>query len=267
MKIGAVTDEIFAADLEKSLAVATELGIENFELRRLWNKRVPLLTEKEISRLEGLISKYQVKITALSPGIFKIPLSSPELAFHKGELLARTIELGKRLAVKRIIIFGIKREKRDQPKLLTEVIQQIRDITEQAREEGFEILLENEPGWWADTAEHTRQIITGVNLSNFRLNWDPGNLVCTGQSPYPEGYQIVKDYVGNVHFKDALFCPDNCEWKPAGQGEVNWSGQIRALKDIGYQGMITIETHCPPLLDNFRLNYLFLKNLLNSVSD
>ncbi len=89
------------------------------------------------------------------------------------------IDLGKRLAVKRIIIFGIKREKRDQPELLTEVIQQIRDITKQAREEGFEILLENEPGWWADTAEHTRQIVTGVNLPNFKLNWDPGNLVGT----------------------------------------------------------------------------------------
>lgn len=261
MEIGVVTDEIYA-DPEKSFIVGTELGIKNYELRNLWGKRIPHLDEEDVCRLEELIKEYQVKITALSPGIFKIPLSSPELDFHKGELLKRTIQLGKRLGVDKIIIFGIKRDKEDIPEDILKVIGYLKKIAEKAGENGFEILLENEPGWWADTAENTLKILKGVGLSNFKLNWDPGNLVCAGQKPYPDGYDIIRDYIGNVHFKDAIFNPDKHDWKPVGSGEVDWKGQINALKNDGYQGIITIETHCKPLEKNFRIDYRELRKFL-----
>ncbi|GAB6099538.1 sugar phosphate isomerase/epimerase [Halanaerocella petrolearia] len=264
MEIAAVTDEI-SLDLEEAFKVGTELGINKFELRRLWSKdkRVPNLTEEEISKLETLIDKYNVDITALSPGIFKVPLSDPKIEYHREELLEDTFQLGNRLGVNKIIIFGIRRAESDQPEDINQVIKYMNDLVTKAEEEDFEIWLENEPGWWADTAENTRYILETVDSPNFKLNWDPGNSIRTAVTPYPDEYEVIKDYIGNVHFKDAVVLSDGYKCCTADIGDVNWEGQIKALYEDDYQGIITIETHCRPLIEKARIDYKILNDLIS----
>lgn len=264
MEIGIVTDEI-SMDGKKAFAYGKEWGVRNFELRNIWGKRVPRLEKEEIKRLKDLINEYNIKITALSPGIFKIPLSDPAMKIHKGKLLEDTFRLGKDLKVNKIIIFGIKREERDAEGAISHAIEHINEIVLKAEKEGFEILIENEPGCWADTAESTLKILKEINNPYFKLNWDPGNAAWGNDSPYPDGYRLIKDYVANVHFKDVRKTDQGCEWATVEQGEIDWAGQLKALKKEEYRGIITIETHLEPLIENTKSNFNTLSKLLSAV--
>jgi sugar phosphate isomerase/epimerase len=79
---------------------------------------------------------------------------------------------------------------------------------------------------------------------NLKLIWDPGNAYAAGEpDPYPTGYERVKDRIAHVHVKDADFVDGKRVWLPVGAGKVDYEGQIRALIQDDYQGVVAVETH------------------------
>ena len=78
------------------------------------------------------------------------------------------------------------------------------------------------------------------------VNWDPGNATALGEVPYPDGYsKLPKDRIGHVHCKDSKkkASGKGVDWAAMGQGIVDWVGQFRALKNDGYRGVVSLETH------------------------
>jgi len=55
------------------------------------------LTDEEVERIEKLIQEYDVRITVLSPGIFKLPLSESGLTAHNEGRLGNTVKLDREL--------------------------------------------------------------------------------------------------------------------------------------------------------------------------
>ena len=94
------------------------------------------------------------------------------------------------------------------------------------------------------------------------VNFDPANLVmCAGDDPVKAVYTL-KDYIYHTHAKDGIkykefdtralysakhygleqLCGDGLfKEVPLGTGAVNWKEYIKALKDIGYNGYLTVE--------------------------
>ena len=94
------------------------------------------------------------------------------------------------------------------------------------------------------------------------VNFDPANLVmCAGDDPVQAVYTL-KDYIYHTHAKDgvqykpfdtrALYSAKHYGLEqlssdglfkevPLGTGNVKWKDYIKALKDIGYDGYLTIE--------------------------
>jgi sugar phosphate isomerase/epimerase len=66
-----------------------------------------------------------------------------------------------------------------------------------------------------------------------------------GESPFPMGYEAVKDFVTHVHVKDAAVRPGAAkpEWTVVGEGQIDYKGQIAALRAAGYSGYLSLETH------------------------
>jgi sugar phosphate isomerase/epimerase len=65
-----------------------------------------------------------------------------------------------------------------------------------------------------------------------------------GERAYPTGYEAVLPYIAHLHVKDAR-ATDNgkLEWTVVGEGEIDWAGQIKALKEAGFTGALSLETH------------------------
>lgn len=262
MILTTVTDEVLDAGLEESFALAVQEGITHFELRKIEGRRFPLLAEGAVQRLKQLREKFGLTFTTVSPGIFKVPLRSEEFEFHRTTLLEKTMALAEELGINKLIVFGVKRAPSDREEDREQVIEALGQLALRAGQNGFTVMMENEPGFWADYSENCLTLLEAVNRQNFRLNWDPGNLYKTGEHNYKPGYELLKRFIANVHLKDAVTVDGKTTYLPLGEGAIDYRQLLADLRADGYQGCLTVETHCRPLPEAFQKSVRYLKQLL-----
>ena len=136
-----------------------------------------------------------------------------------------------------------------------------------------------------EKAATLKNFLDSLKSKGVKVNYDPANLVMVTDDDPVEGVYILKDYIVHTHAKDGImvsktdpeiiynyFAEGGIEdvrledyflEKPLGQGGVNFNAYIKALKDIGYKGFLTIEREVGPNPENdIREAVDFLKNLL-----
>jgi sugar phosphate isomerase/epimerase len=120
-----------------------------------------------------------------------------------------------------------------------------------------------------ETSAHLKSFLDGLSSKGLSVNFDPANMVMvTGDDP-AQGVYNLKDYIVHTHAKDGIrlrevdprliygalgFDPldhqkiaqdaesgDAFREVPLGEGGVDWSAYLKALRDIGYNGYLTIE--------------------------
>jgi sugar phosphate isomerase/epimerase len=215
--------------------------------------------------VQELVKGSGLSITALSPGIFKLPLSqTAKLEEELATILPRTIAMAREFGASLVIAFGFQREQNEGPEMFSRAVDFMSRAAEKTGKEGIRIIIENEPGFWCDSGANTAKLIQAVDSPFLRANWDPCNGYGTAERPFPEGYKAVKQYIANVHVKDTkegslIRCV------PVGEGAVNWRGQLAALVRDQLVRHITIETHCLPLVEKSKQNVETLKDYLAEI--
>lgn len=262
-----VTDELSDSP-ETAFELGLEWGVTHFELRGMHDARVPRLSPHQRRRLLRAIGDFGVTISAISPGLFKIPfpLDEPKrsnlawmdrefhdawagpaaaLADHVERLLPESLDFAAACGATHLIAFSFHRAGRPSGPAPQPVLDVLAQAAERARSAGISLLIESEEGHWANTGAHSAALISATGAPGLGLNWDPANALIDGDTPFPTGYAACRHLVRNVHFKDARLHPDG-RWELLAQGDVNWAGQIRALQADGYQGCIAMEPHLWP---------------------
>jgi len=83
-----------------------------------------------------------------------------------------------------------------------------------------------------------------VGLDNQGVNFDLANLILYGKANPLDAIEVLAPYIQGIHAKDGLW-PTNPkllgEEVPIGKGKVDFPRIIQRLKDIHYQGAVTIE--------------------------
>ncbi|MGH7491986.1 MAG: sugar phosphate isomerase/epimerase family protein [bacterium] len=261
MRIGFVTDEI-AANVEEAIDTGLSWGIRDFELRMMGERRVPAVDPGDIQRVVALQRKHGLRITALSPGVFKGTLQDDALLMRElNDTLPETFRLARLFDTKIVIIFGFKRSSQDEVEDEKRAVDVFHHAAMLAKQHGLILAIENEPGFWCDTGANTARILALVNSKHLRANWDPGNAIGTEEMPFPDGYNALKKWIGNVHVKDTIK-GTLVECVPVGEGKVDWQGQLQALARDKIVEHVTIETHCLPLMENSKKNLEVVRRIL-----
>ncbi|MCA9740256.1 MAG: sugar phosphate isomerase/epimerase [Deferribacteres bacterium] len=261
MKIAFVTDEI-SLDVEEAVQIGTSWGIYDYELRVIGDKRVPHFDEATVQQLLQLKEKYKINYTALSPGTFKCTLKETEALEHEMRtVLPETCRLAKLLGTDMIITFGFQRYENEPAENQGRVVLLLKEVAALAEEQGLMIAVENEPGFWCDSGQNTARILRKVRSTSVRANWDPGNAVGSDERPYPEGYEAIKEWIVNVHVKDSIKGA-LVECVPVGEGKIDWTGQLQAIKRERLVEHVTIETHCLPLVEKSAQNLKTVREIL-----
>ncbi len=82
--------------------------------------------------------------------------------------------------------------------------------------------------------------LRGLNTHSIKANYDPANMVMNGFDPVQGAYDLG-DFIVHTHAKDGIGPGPNRGEVPLGEGEVPWPRYLRALREIGYDGFLTIE--------------------------
>jgi len=109
-----------------------------------------------------------------------------------------------------------------------------------------------------------KKFLDNLGSDGVAVNLDPANLVmCAGDDPVQAVYTL-KDYIVHTHAKDGIqlkpydtrriYAAKYYGLPPAdertyqevalGEGKVDWKNYLSALKDIGYNGFLTVEREC-----------------------
>ena len=121
-----------------------------------------------------------------------------------------------------------------------EVVRVLSEAVERTQEAGLELGLENEHECNVGTGAETRWVLDLIPSPSFGVIWDPGNEAMMGSEPFPGGYSHVQGRVTHVHLKDV---DDEGNWTKVGTGIIDYPGQLRALAEDGYAGVLSLETH------------------------
>lgn len=246
MKLAINTDAI-SQDFETAVLLGLEWGIEYFELKRMFGKRMPDISDDEVNLVRKVLRENEVTLSSIAPGLFKIPLDKELIQQEAGIRYDQTLSLADRLQTRSIVIFGfIRDELHHEEDALNQIIDVFGTLATRAEREGMTLLIENDRGLWGESPAAMHRILSGVNSPALKLNWDPGNLIgAFPEAPYPGGYDLLRDYVGHLHVKDAKAAngPNKFTHAMMGCGDVDWVGQFERLILDGYEGYCVIEPH------------------------
>lgn len=249
-KKGVITDEI-SQELEYAAQMAQEFGLTGLELRSVWNKGVHALSEEELNEVQAIAKKYQMEIPAISSPFFKCELDNPKEIEEHYQILEKTIAAAEKLGAKIIRGFAFWRRGSNFDELLPQIVEQFQKPIAMLKEAGMILALENEPSTYNCNAARTAQLIEALDSPYVKAVWDAGNDIYSldePETPFPEGYNIIKEHMVHMHMKDAVYDPETrkVEGVAIGDGETNWSAQLKALLDDGYSGYLCLETHYRP---------------------
>jgi len=245
-----VTDEI-SYDPATAVSLAREWGLRNYELRRVFLKRVPYLEEEGHQALEGILRGYgDIRIVSVSPGLYKCPPSHWEFAWEAGAKLEESFQLCRRLKCPQLGVFGAGRTGQ-------ESFQQVADhfgtVARRAEAAGIDVAIEVEGGTWASSGAEAAAICKAVGSARLGINWDVSNARSSGERALPEGYAAVKPYLKHLHLKDSAATPGGGRQVCVlGAGDVGWPAVFGRLAADGFKGAMSVETHLKPKYEQSR---------------
>ena len=245
MKLAMNSDAI-SQDFETAVLLGIEWGIEYFELKRMYGSRIPDISDNNVKVVQKVLRDNGVCLSSLAPGLFRIPLDKELIEREAGERFDMTMVLADRLDTRSVVVFGFVRDDScTEASAISRIIDIFGPLAEKAEREGITLFLENDRGLWGESPESVLKIVSGIDSPAFRLNWDPGNLVGAFPEPaYPDCYEIVREYVGHVHVKDASATgKGQFEHAMINSGDIDWVGQFESLLRNNYQGFCVIEPH------------------------
>ena len=236
--VSGFADEI-DANVVKQFEHLNQLGISYFEPRGIDGKNISELNDEEVLELKAKMEKYGIKVSSIGSPIGKIQITEP-MEPHM-ELLARVIKTAKMLDAKYIRIFSFFMPKGEDPATYREeVMKRMKQMVELAEKEDVVLLHENEKGIYGDIACRCKDILDTVKSDALGCVFDPANFVQCGQKVYPDGFHMLKPYITYMHIKDAK---EDGTVVPSGYGEGGLKHIIKKLKDMNYNGFLSLEPH------------------------
>ncbi len=234
MKLG-VVDTNFRVSFEESLKLAKEIGFQGVQI---WVTGAldPANLKRGANWLRKTVERYGLEISALCGDL------GYGFAYEEGlewrikktkEYLAYSVELGAPIVTTHIGVIPEDRSHPDWDKLR----RSLDEIGAYGERAGAVLAAETGP----EEPELMREFLQTLDTSAIKINYDPANLVMMGFDPI-KGIYVLAPYIVHTHAKDGVRYPNGRIGEvPLGEGQVPWQEYLKALRENGYKGYLTIE--------------------------
>ncbi|UCC68813.1 MAG: sugar phosphate isomerase/epimerase [Armatimonadota bacterium] len=245
MKIGAMTTS-FRKPFYEALEASAALKVDGVQI---WATNLTyydpdhpvgeldpeLTTEEDKRKLKETLKRLGMGISALCGDLGRGFVGGDHIS-EDVEKTKRMMDLARSLGVKVLTshIGRIPEDKGDPAyRVATEALEEIG-----AHGDAIGVTFASETG--PESGAALAEFLKGLKAKSIRANYDPANMVMTGFDPV-QGVRDLEDLIVHTHAKDGMGPGPNRGEVPLGEGEVPWPEYLRALKEIGYDGYLTIE--------------------------
>ena len=286
MYIGLLTGCLGGLPLKEKAKWASEQGFKSLELScwpRLNNRDysgseidVANFTEVEAEEIKSYFKEYGLTISSIAYYDNNLDRDSEKRKFINNHF-KKCVDAAVLLGVPSVGTFVGRNIDKSLEENFDEFEVVFKDLVKYAEERGIQVVIENCPmtGWQVKglpgtisfTPELWREMFKRVPNKNFGLNYDPSHLhamLVDYMSPIKE----FKDRIFHVHAKDTEVFEEKVKiygvfdkqlnvsneafgywrYRMPGLGDVNWEQFLNELKEIGYEGAVSIE-HEDPLYE------------------
>jgi sugar phosphate isomerase/epimerase len=119
----------------------------------------------------------------------------------------------------------------------------LRECAEACAKAGVKMSVEPHPGRYLANHDGALRLLEHVNHPAMGINFDPSHTFPIGDYPNITVYRLGKNII-HIHASDNDGVT-NVHWRP-GMGKIDWVAMFQALKDIGYDGTVSIELEDVP---------------------
>ncbi len=249
MNIGVCIRHTNDLDIGHEFSKARELGFNCVQLVSWENE---LWTDDEVERVLAAAKEHQLTISEVwvgwrgpkrwnfYEGYETLGFLPVAYRYVRMEDLVNGSNFAKKLGVDKVITHaGYIPENPHDPDYAG-MITALRYIAEHLKASGQQFLFET----GQETPVTLLRAIEDIGMDNVGINLDPANLIMYGKANPVDAIDTIGKYIVSVHAKDGAYPTDGRNLGPEhalGEGKVNFPKLLRALKDAGFNGTLTIE--------------------------
>lgn len=262
MKIGVITN-CFKKPHHEGIRLAGELGLAGVQIYATKGDFSPeTLTEDQKEAYKQLLAENGLAVSALCADMggfgFERAEDNPARVEKTKRIVELAVEFGANVITTHI---GVIPDNKADPRYGI-MLDALTECGIYAKERGVTLAIETGP-------EKAKTLLAFIEdtRGGIGVNLDPANFtMVTGQDAVEAVYLLGK-YIVHTHAKDGIMIDKNqnptdvyhafavggveainaCtgfQEVPLGEGEVNWDAYLRALRDVGFDGFLTIEREC-----------------------
>lgn len=254
MNIGLLIGLSADTDIDGKFAELCSMGMKSCQLS-CWDREI-LRNDSVADSVNAAVEKYGVHITAFwcgwegrkvwdfYEGQLTLGLVPADCRSKRLQMLMEGSDFAKKLSIRDFVTHVGYMPENPCDSRYGEVLTACKSIVERCRENGQNFLFETGQETPVTLKRAIQDIESVLGKGNVGINLDPANLIMYGKANPVDALEVFGEYVMGVHGKDGKYPTDgHClgEEVPLGQGKVNYPAFIKKLKEIGYQGDITIE--------------------------
>ena len=236
--LSAFADE-YSNNFDKQIEYLGNNDIKYTELRFLDGKNIADIDDNEAKEVAKKLADANIGVSAIGSPLGKINIED-DFAAHMDKA-KRVFETANIVGAKNIRMFsfylpeGASREEcRDA------VLDRLDKMATLAKEYDVTLCHENEAKIYGESPEQCLDILSHFG-GRIKCVFDMGNFVLDNYKPFPDAYNMLKDYIEYFHIKDALYAGAIV---PPGCGEASIPQIFEAVKnDFDRDVFVTLEPH------------------------
>lgn len=201
IKLSAFADE-YATATDDQIRGLGELGIKYIEVRQLDGKNISKMSAYEVKAAKQKFDTAGLSVSAVGSPLGKMRLDG-DLDAHM-EKAKHVFETANILDTRYVRMFSFYApEGKNIVDMKDEVINALGEMLCMAHQHGVVLCHENEAKIYGDTPERCRELLDAFG-GELKCVFDMGNFVLESVDPYPEAYELLREYIAYFHIKDAL---------------------------------------------------------------
>ena len=199
--LSAFADE-YKTDFEGQLEGLNSFGIDFIELRFVNGTNVAALSDDEVKTVKHKLAEKNIRVSAIGSPLGKINTADDmDAEMAKAE---KVFKIANELESGNIRMFSFYLdEKKSAEENKSIVFSSLERMVKLASKYGVTLCHENEARIYGESPKACREILDYFG-GEMKCVFDMGNFKLDNYQPYPDAYELLKDYIEYFHIKDSL---------------------------------------------------------------